>query len=589
MRGGLVGTSVTVVGVRGAADLPEAFGPYRVVEKLGEGGMGMVYLAVSPDFRLVAVKALRPWLVGGDEGRARFAREVAVMRRVRGRRVAEVLDADMDADPAFVVTRYVRGPALPSMVDDHGPLRGDALTRLAAGLLEALATVHGAGLVHRDVKPGNVLMAGRDPVLIDFGLARAVDETRLTSTGVVVGTPGYLAPETILGAEPAPATDVHGWAATVAFAGTGRPPFGAGPDSVVLDRIRRGDHDTEGLAEPLASLILQALHDDPAKRPTVAELRRELTGDDTDVAIDVPMAPPPPAPPVLPDDTATAAMSAADLAEAMEAAPAAPAPITDDTSADDVATVAAMPRVSSQAGPADETVLIDPPANQPPTVIQPVTPTPPREQKPAAAHPTRPPQQHPYAGDGAPLRSWPACLVVATMALALVALGGLLPWVAAAVLVVAMIVGRMVWRIRRRMYERVVGKGRRQHDRLVVGLGTPVDLVLTVVPAVGQALVALGAGLLVGLALNPLNDVVGERTPLLVGGITAVAVAWWGPGAARFRHGIRVLVAPTERHARAGWVIAAVFFVTAWVLALLWEVNGTSWWPGSGPPNPLGL
>src|SRR5699024_8876360 len=204
--------------------------------------------------------------------RARFAREVAVMRRVRGPRVAEVLDADVDADPAFLVTRYVRGPSLTTMIGDHGPLQTEALTILATGLLEALEAVHTAGLVHRAVKPGNVLMVGRDPVLIDFGLARAVDETRLTSTGMVAGTPGYLAPETILGDEATTATDVHGWAATVAFAGTGSPPFGTGPDSVVLDRIRRGDHSIDGLTEPIFSAVQAALHTDPAKRPSVAEL-----------------------------------------------------------------------------------------------------------------------------------------------------------------------------------------------------------------------------------------------------------------------------------------------------------------------------
>lgn len=578
--------------VNSAGGLPESFGPYRVVEKLGEGGMGVVYLAVSPDFQLVAVKALRPWLVGGGEGRARFAREVAVMRRVRGARVAEVLDADVDADPAFVVTRYIRGPALPSKVADHGPLRDEALTRLATGLLEALATVHAAGLVHRDVKPGNVLMTGRDPVLIDFGLARAVDETRLTTTGMVAGTPGYLAPETIIGAEPTPATDVHGWAATVSFAGTGRPPFGSGPDSVVLDRIRRGEHDTDGLPEPLASLVLAAFHDDPTKRPTIGELRRDLIGVDAASAEEIPAGaggaapllpaagvPAAPAPPQRPDDTDTA-----------ETAAIATAPADDQ---DQASTVADAARVSSQPGPSDHTVVIGRPPD-PPTTVQ---PAPPREQPSEQARPTRSPKptrpaqphQHPYAGDGAPLRSWPARLVVMAAGFALVTLGGLLPWVGAGVLLAAMILGRMVWRIRRRMYERAVSRGPRKSDRVVVAMSAPLDLLLSVGPALGQAVVAIGAGALVGLALNPLTEGVGERTPVLVGALTAAAVSWWGPWAGRFRHGIRVLVAPMEQHHRAGWVVAAVFFVTGWVFALLWEVYGTSWWPGDGPPNPLGL
>src|SRR5690606_23368906 len=256
-------------------DLPQ-LGQYRLVERIGEGGMGVVHLGVSPSGDLVAVKALRPWLVGGEDGRRRFEREVAAMRRVRGERVAEVVDADLSGDPPFIVTRYVRGNSLEKVVAAHGPLRGDALTELAAGLAEALDSVHSAGVIHRDVKPGNVMMTDSGPVLIDFGLARAVDEARLTATGLVIGTPGYLAPEVVRGKRSSPATDVHGWAATVAFAATGRPPYGSGPDAVILDRIRRGEHDLTGVEPSLAAVLHRALAGEPERRPSVRELRQRV-------------------------------------------------------------------------------------------------------------------------------------------------------------------------------------------------------------------------------------------------------------------------------------------------------------------------
>ena len=178
---------------------PDRLGPYRLLERLGEGGMGVVYLAADQQQRRVAVKALRPAIAADPNARRRLAREVETMRRVRSPFVAEVLDADVTSDPPYIVTRYVSGRTLEDVVGQDGPLTGAQLARVASGLALALSAVHAAGVVHRDLKPGNVMIANGEPVVIDFGIAQVPDSTRLTQTGMFMGTPGYLAPEVIEG------------------------------------------------------------------------------------------------------------------------------------------------------------------------------------------------------------------------------------------------------------------------------------------------------------------------------------------------------------------------------------------------------
>ncbi|HTZ30090.1 MAG TPA: serine/threonine-protein kinase, partial [Streptosporangiaceae bacterium] len=178
---------------------PDRLGPYRLLERLGEGGMGVVYLAADEQQRRVAVKALRPAIAADPNARRRLAREVETMQRVRSPFVAEVLDADVTSDPPYIVTRYVSGQTLEDVVSQVGPLTGAHLARLASGLALALSAVHAAGVVHRDLKPGNVMIANGEPVVIDFGIAQVPDSTRLTQTGMFMGTPGYLAPEVIEG------------------------------------------------------------------------------------------------------------------------------------------------------------------------------------------------------------------------------------------------------------------------------------------------------------------------------------------------------------------------------------------------------
>jgi predicted Ser/Thr protein kinase len=251
---------------------PERLGPYRLIRRLGEGGMGVVYLAADASEQLVAVKALHPGLAAEDNAKRRLAREVETMHRVRSPHVAEVIGADLSDDPPYIVTRYVPGLTLDAIVGANGRLTGAALARLVHGLANALSAVHAAGVVHRDLKPGNVMIADGEPVVIDFGIAQVPETTRLTVTGMFMGTPGYLAPEVIEGKDAGPASDVHSWGATVAYAATGRPPFGTGTFETVFFRIMHGQADLDTIPVALQSMVQRALARDPAARPTAAEL-----------------------------------------------------------------------------------------------------------------------------------------------------------------------------------------------------------------------------------------------------------------------------------------------------------------------------
>ncbi|WP_329256197.1 serine/threonine protein kinase [Actinoallomurus sp. NBC_01490] len=251
----------------------QMIGRYRLLDKIGEGGMGVVHLATDPQGRRVAVKVLRPGVASDQTALRRLAREVDSMRRVRSPHVAEIVDADVTAEPPYVVTQYVPGQTLEQAVRDRGPLGMRELRRLATGLAEALAAIHGAGIIHRDLKPGNVMFAENgEPVVIDFGIAQGVDATRLTATGLVIGTPGYLAPEIIEGEDAAAPADIHSWASTIAFAATGRAPFGAGTFESIFYKIMEGRPDLDGVPAALLPLIRAAMSRNPAERPTAQAL-----------------------------------------------------------------------------------------------------------------------------------------------------------------------------------------------------------------------------------------------------------------------------------------------------------------------------
>ncbi|GIH24850.1 hypothetical protein Aph01nite_31600 [Acrocarpospora phusangensis] len=254
----------------------DRLGPYRLLRRLGEGGMGVVHLALDPHGRQVAVKVLRPEVAGDDTARRRLSREVETMRRVRNRHIAEVVDADVTGQRPYIVTRYVPGRPLDEIVKQDGALPVEALLKVAAGVAEALAAVHAAGVIHRDLKPGNVLMLDGEPVLIDFGIAQAVDATRLTQTGMFIGTPGYLAPEIIEGHEAGPEVDVHAWAGTLIYAATGLPPFGKGTLEMIFFNITSGKANVEGTPQVMQPVLRAALQRDPSRRPSAAELRDQV-------------------------------------------------------------------------------------------------------------------------------------------------------------------------------------------------------------------------------------------------------------------------------------------------------------------------
>ncbi len=251
---------------------PELIGPYRLRGRLGAGGMGRVYLGLSPGGRAVAVKVIRAELAQDPEFRARFRREVAVARTVSGLYTAPVLDADTDGDEPWLATAYVPGPSLADAVTRHGPLPAASVLMLAAGLAEALSAIHGAGIVHRDLKPANVLLAADGPRLIDFGISRAAEASALTHTGLVVGSPGFMSPEQAEGREVGPASDVFSLGAVLAFAATGQGPFGSGSTPALVYRVVHNQPDLDLVPAGIRAVVERCLSKDPGARPTAAAL-----------------------------------------------------------------------------------------------------------------------------------------------------------------------------------------------------------------------------------------------------------------------------------------------------------------------------
>jgi Serine/threonine protein kinase len=234
--------------------------------------MGVVYAGVDARGRRAAVKLVHPELAHDGEFRARFAREVAILRRVAGTCTVRILDADVDAKRPWLATEYVPGPTLDQHVTAAGPLTGDQLIALAAGLAEAIKATQAAGVVHRDLKPSNVILSPNGPRLVDMGIARQVDETSLTGTGVLVGSPGWISPEEYRGAEVGPPADVYGWGLLVLYAATGRMAFGKGRPEVIAVRVLTDEPDLEGVPASLKELVAKALSKNPDERPDAAHL-----------------------------------------------------------------------------------------------------------------------------------------------------------------------------------------------------------------------------------------------------------------------------------------------------------------------------
>ncbi|GAA2034665.1 hypothetical protein GCM10009800_20640 [Nocardiopsis rhodophaea] len=256
---------------------PTHVGAYRVVGRLGAGGMGAVYAVVDDKDAPLALKVVHREFAADPEFRARFAREVDLMRRVSGTCIPAFVDADTRSQRPWLGIEYVPGATLNGRVRDSGPLAGDTLYGLAAGLAEALQAIHAAGIVHRDLKPGNIILSPSGPKVLDFGIARAIEESAITRTGGLFGTPGWLAPEQYGGSSPDASSDMFAWGGLVAFAATGRRPFGSGTADELAIRTMEHAPDLEGLPDELRPVVTATLSKNPADRPTAAQALDAVT------------------------------------------------------------------------------------------------------------------------------------------------------------------------------------------------------------------------------------------------------------------------------------------------------------------------
>ncbi|WP_156388605.1 serine/threonine protein kinase [Nocardioides sp. Root151] len=529
-------------------------GDYTLLSRIGEGGMGVVHLARKPGGERVALKVLRPHVVGDDEARARLAREVNSLTRVRSVRVAEIVDSDPWGPVPFVATRYVPGLSLHDHVREEGPLTGDDLAWFAQGLAEALQAVHRVGVLHRDIKPSNVLMEGRNPVLIDFGLARVADDANITRTGWLLGTPGYLAPEILYGIEPTTAADVHSWAATVAFAGTGRAPYGKGPSVAVMDRVRRGEHDLTGLDPVVLSLVTSALAPEPDQRPSLPQVIETLGGSPTAERPAVPGPAPTMTMPITPG-FAQAAQEALDVA----------APQTRRFE-DDPTRRQPPPAPPSQslnqplAGPATEAAPPRPDHTLPP--------------------PMREPYQVPAPAGAAPARvSWTERLrrwILGAAVLGAVA-GGLVlaPYVVSVSIAVVTVVLRSLSLSATAATDRRGRRGPKWYDGVLNLMAAPWHFLVSL-PASIMLLVwtALLVGC-VGLVMVALD--VDDLTALGVSGVFLGVVHWTGPGSSRLRSPLRRIGLPLAR-TPLPWLVGVLLLVAASALMVWWAVDHDPVW-----------
>jgi serine/threonine protein kinase len=508
-------------------------GDYALLTKIGEGGMGVVHLARrGDDGERVALKVLRPHIVGDDEARARLAREVSSLSRIRSRWVAEIVDADPWGPVPYVATRYVPGLSLHDHVHEEGPIEGTDLTWFAACLAEGVASVHEVGVLHRDVKPSNVLMEGRTPILIDFGLARVADDPKLTHTGWLLGTPGYLAPEILYGDDATTASDVHSWAATVAYAATGRPPFGRGPSMAIMDRVRRGEHNLSGIPEPLRALLAEALDPEPHHRPTLTEIREALAP--LAGLVDAPV--PPSAPESMTMPYAVAGSLVHDDPTDVIPAPDSPGHtrhLTENQTVVDREWDDAWSATEIETGPPWQERMRRGTLLSAAALVCGAT---------VAAYPW-------FGSLGLLLLTW----VLRSGSLAASAAGA-----------------------RRRV------RGRKWYDGAQFLLSTPWDLVRSIPTTL--MLLVWSAGLAVAAALLCYAFVAGERLTLAVCGTTFAVAVWTGPGGTRVRMPLARVVNPLSRTWRPWAAAFVVVVVAALAIGLLAEQRGTQWTPGDDRP-----
>ena len=496
-------------------------GDYRLLTKIGEGGMGVVHLAQARDGRRVALKVLRPHIIGDDEARHRLAREVASLRRVTSPRIAEIIDADPWGDTPFVATRYVPGLSLHEHIRQEGPITGEDLRWFAAGLAEAVIAVHNVGVLHRDIKPSNVLLEGRSPVLIDFGLARLAEDPRLTMTGWLLGTPGYLAPEILYGDDATTASDVHSWAATVVFAATGQPPFGRGPAMAIMDRVRRGEHDLSAVPSDLLPILRQCLEPDPADRLDMAALLSSLRN------------------PVVPH--ARVGQDEFTMPYSLLA--------TDDDPTDLLRTDLL------RAGEATKSIE-DAPTKTSPELWRPLPSGLAKFQR--------------------------GCLLSGMFAVVTVGFA-LAPYLSLTLFALAALAIRAISWTTESARERQNLRGRRRwYDGALTAMSSPWYVVVATGGTLMLLLWSTGVALIVGLAYLLFNL---PMVPglLAMGGVLAFSL-WWGPGSRRVRVPVRRLVVRATSGRWLGWFASGALVVVVLLGAYALLRGGVIWDPQPGPP-----
>lgn len=538
-------------------------GGYTVVAPLGSGGMGTVYRAVDGGGDAVALKLLHPHVGSDAATRDRLRREVHALQKLKHPGVAAVLDAEADSTEAFLVTELVAGDNLEEHVRERGTLDAEELLDLAEGLRDTLVAVHGAGVIHRDLKPSNVIVGDDGPVLIDFGLAQAADDSKLTADGLVLGTPGYLAPELLDGAEPDEASDFWGWAAVLVFAATGRAPFGSRPLEAVLARARSGDVDVDGLGPLTAMTLRRALSPDAADRTSPDDVVAALT---LVVAEGEPVA----------DETETTVLTAEDVSETTVLGPepktVAVAPV--------VAAAAVAPAVASNDGHtrAFDPSLVDEDEDEDEDFEDPEGVDWIAEDLDASEEPE--PEGSGYERPPA-LRRWGTLLAAALL---LGSAGALYPGVAVVVFVLLVVVVRTIGSTVEAMYGRRERAGVKRSDRAIAVATAPWHLLRSVVGLVPSLVVAGSVVvILVGVSWwlvgndhwtiggSPSGqEPQGLTATILVGTVVLLgaAVVWWGPLSLMTRTGARrvlAVVAPGPLGALVATVVllaaASVFIV----------------------------
>ncbi len=549
-------------------------GGYRLLAKIGEGGMGVVHLAQAENGARVALKVLRPHIIGDDEARERLSREVASLRRVSSPRVAEVLDADPWGETPYVATRYVPGLSLHQHVREHGQVEGEDLRWFAACLAEAMAAVHTVGVLHRDIKPSNVLLEGRSPVLIDFGLARLAEDPRLTHTGWLLGTPGYLAPEILYGDDATTASDVHAWAATVVFAATGRPPYGTGPAMAIMDRVRRGEHDLTGVPDELLPLLTRGLSPEPDQRPTTGHLLAYLCAGAPEEAPQAPTpAPGPVDQPTMPWMLAHPATDDDPTRVTPEDPPTVPGPVATaaDSGLDHVQPPTRAYTVATPVGP-DVTM---PEAAREPYMQPPAPSGTPGPQRPHLL----PPTSYRTSSTARLQRG-----LLLGGALAAVAIGSAVaPYLTFVGLALVVLLVRTFSWTGQAARERQHLRGRRRwYDAPLTVLTTPWYLLV----AGGGTALLLGWAGLVTFVVALAAALFGPPLPvlLLACGLLLGVLTWWGPGAKRLRLPVRRVTAALTRDPWVGWTAVAGVVIVLVPLVLALVAGELSWRPAPGPP-----